>query len=154
MKIWPFYYICRMLPSSSSLHLALHSSPSPFFYECGLLSPGLFGDLALRHHWCLTEEWLQTPQLSDVQCEYKYFSCSFVCNVWNTRPCMLMQRPVDRDTRMMRQTCHKSAWKPSTIFHNGIYLINHTKDRRGHCSFCKYQPFVFNKCPWLSRRTQ
>lgn len=152
MKIWPFYYICRMLPSSSSLHLALHSSGSPF------LKVGSFLKVCLVtspwHHWCLTEELLQTPQLSDVQSEYKYFNCSLVCNVRNARHHMLMQRPVERDIRMMRQTCRKSAWKPSAIFHNGIYLINHTKDRRGHCSFCKYQPFVFDKCPWLSRLTQ
>lgn len=76
-----------------------------------------------------------------------------MCNTESTT-CRCKDLWITQDPRMMRQTHLKSAWKPSRIFHNGIYLINRTKDRLDHCSFCKYQPFAFDRCPWLSRVTQ
>lgn len=107
-----------MPPSSSFLHLASHPSCSPFFLASGLLSETLFGDLALRHHWCLAETWFQTRQLSDVQCEHKYFTRSLLCNVQHRKHRMSMQRPVNHSGSSNDET------NPSEVGMKAFQLIS------------------------------
>lgn len=151
-KYDPFSTFAECCP----LHLS-STSPRTHLALLSFLQVGFFLKLCLA-----TSPWDITDALQ--RRDFKHDNCQMYsvntntslirfCVMRNTErtACRCKDLWITQDPRMMRQTRLKSAWKPSRIFHNGIYPINYTKDRMGHCSFCKYQPW---KCPWLSRVTQ
>lgn len=99
-------------------------------------------------HRCLAETRLQTLQLSDVQCEHKYFTRLLLYIVQHRKHHMSMQRPVNHSGPSNDETKPSETFQDISQWHLP-FTINHTKGRRGQCAFCKYQPFVFDKCPWL-----